>query len=102
MIGLVILQFGLDNFAEAYMIMTFVTETKLENEFYVGEEGAIDPYQDANAPPPEERAVRASFQGFERGSLVAEDTYLVPEGVAVEELKNYGGERVRPVLAASP
>jgi len=92
-IGLVILQFGLDNFAEAYMIMTFVTETKLENEFYVGEEGAIDPYQDANAPPPEERAVRASFQGFERGSLVAEDTYLVPEGVAVEELKNYGGHK---------
>lgn len=92
-IGLVILKFGLDNFAEAYMIMTFVTETKLENEFYVGEEGADDPNQGANAPPPEEKDVKASFQGFERGSLVAKGTYLVPKGVAVEELKNYGGQK---------
>lgn len=57
-----------------------VIETKLDDEFYVGEEGAhID---DAHSP-----------ETFEEGTEVAGGSYVVPDAVAVEELKNYNGHK---------
>jgi len=60
-----------------------VVETKLEEEFYIGEEGTEEPTDDAAVP-----------LKFEDGTEVARGSHAVPKGVAVEELKNYGGVRM--------
>ena len=60
-----------------------VVETKLEDEFYIGEEGADDPLEESNG---------VAFQEFEEGTEVAKGSYVVPKEVAVEELKKYGGK----------
>lgn len=52
-----------------------VIETKIEDEVYAGEEGGGDEDGEGGV-----------------GTSVAGGKYVVPEGVAVEELKNYGGE----------
>lgn len=52
-----------------------VVETKIDDEYNVGEEGAIP------------------LSGEEEGVVVADGSYVVPKGVAVEELKNYNGHR---------
>lgn len=59
-----------------------VIETKLEDEFYVGEEGSDD---DADDEPP--------TRAFSEGKEVANGSHVVPAAVAVEELKNYGGHK---------
>mmetsp|Transcript_2411 Transcript_2411/g.5222 ORF Transcript_2411/g.5222 Transcript_2411/m.5222 type:complete len:309 (+) Transcript_2411:189-1115(+) len=52
------------------------TETKLEDEYYIDEEGCKLP---------------EDFSSFHEGDEVAQGSYVVPPGVAVEELKNYNG-----------
>ena len=64
-----------------------VVETKLEEEFYIGEEGTEEPTDDAAVP-----------LKFEDGTEVARGSHAVPKGVAVEELKNYGGVRIANAL----
>lgn len=58
-----------------------VIETKLDAEYNIGEEGAV--------PVDEEDVAAADAEG----TLVAQGKYVVPKGVAVEELKNYNGHR---------
>eukprot|EP00579_Thalassiosira_antarctica_P032984 CAMPEP_0201996062 /NCGR_PEP_ID=MMETSP0905-20130828/3309_1 /ASSEMBLY_ACC=CAM_ASM_000554 /TAXON_ID=420261 /ORGANISM="Thalassiosira antarctica, Strain CCMP982" /LENGTH=317 /DNA_ID=CAMNT_0048551299 /DNA_START=26 /DNA_END=979 /DNA_ORIENTATION=+ len=61
-----------------------VVETKLEEEFYIGEEGVDDPLEEING---------VALQDFQEGTEVANGSYVVPKEVAVEELKNYGGQK---------
>lgn len=62
-----------------------VVETKLEDEFCIGENGGDEPPKEGNGT--------ATFGQFERGTEVANGSHVVPRGVAVEELKNYGGHK---------
>lgn len=39
------------------------------------------------------------LQLYSAGSLVADGKYVVPKGVAVEELKNYSGESILCIMA---
>jgi len=55
-----------------------VVVTKLESEFFHAEEGADE---------------KAAAESVEEGTEVAKGNHVVPDGVAVEELKNYGGHK---------
>jgi len=60
-----------------------VIETEIENEVYVDEnEDAEDTTDSAGAQP-----------GFNDGEEVADGKHVVPNGVAIEELKNYRGHK---------
>lgn len=66
-------------------ITSEVVETKLEDEFFVDEDEPEEGIQTS-----EKESGDASLQKNE-GKKVAKG-YVVPKGVAVEELKNYSGE----------
>lgn len=61
-----------------------VIETKLEDEFYIGEEGT----DEADV---EDALSRLAFT--QEGAQVASGSYVLPAFVAVEELKNYNGHK---------
>jgi hypothetical protein len=60
------------------MTITTEIETELQEEFYVDEEGAEAPEK---------------VKELEAGTEEAKGSHVVPKGVAVEELKNYGGQK---------
>jgi len=60
-----------------------VVETDLEEEVFIGED---DDAEDASAED-------AEFLKFE-GKSVAKESYIVPKGVVVEELKNFSGHTI--------
>mmetsp|Transcript_21536 Transcript_21536/g.52032 ORF Transcript_21536/g.52032 Transcript_21536/m.52032 type:complete len:319 (-) Transcript_21536:227-1183(-) len=64
-----------------------VIETKLEDEFFIGED---EPTEGEELSPLSDED--AAFRKFE-GKAVANGSYTVPRGVAVEELKNYAGHK---------
>ncbi|KAL7538169.1 hypothetical protein ACHAXR_008337 [Thalassiosira sp. AJA248-18] len=66
------------------MTMT-VEATPLDEEVYLGEEGTTTLEGEDEGFP--------QFQANANGSVVADGSYVVPKGVAVEPLKNYGGHK---------
>ena len=69
-------------------ITTEIIETKLEDdeELYIGEEDEDRQTVNTTNVATKDSAID--------GSLVADGKYVVPKGVAVEELKNFSGEYV--------